>query len=90
MIKLTGLWKNVDKNGNDYFTGTLGNARICIYANTYKTADKQPDFYLYLDEQKKKKDDNGNIGDSYEVATNNQSGEANAFIKSDASEELPF
>lgn len=54
MIKLTGLWESKDKNGNTVLSGKLGGAVIKIFANTYKKADNQPDFSLYLDETRKK------------------------------------
>jgi hypothetical protein len=49
MIKLTGLWKNEGKKGT-YFTGYLGDAKIMIFENGYKTGEKQPDYIMYLDE----------------------------------------
>lgn len=54
MIKLTGLWSSTDKNGNMVLSGKVGGAVIKIFANTFKNADNQPDFNLYLDEAKKK------------------------------------
>jgi hypothetical protein len=53
MIKLTGLWSNIDKNGNLCLSGYLGDSKLLIFANTYKKEDKQPDFIVYIDEKKK-------------------------------------
>jgi len=48
-IKLGGLWKNQDKNGNDYFSGgfTYG-SRLLVMKNTFKKSEKEPDFHAYL------------------------------------------
>jgi len=56
MIELTGLWENTDKNGNKYFTGRLGNAKIVIFKNTYKEKENQPDYRMYVAEPQKKED----------------------------------
>lgn len=48
LTKLTALYKRTDKRGQMYLTGGLGMANITIMANTYKTADGQPDYYLCL------------------------------------------
>lgn len=47
MIKLSGLWLN-EKNGQKYFSGNLGDAKVLIFKNKYKTDEKHPDFNLYL------------------------------------------
>ena len=55
MIKLTGIWINTDKQGRKYMKGKLGTADILIYKNSYKKeGDKQPDYNLFLAENKKK------------------------------------
>lgn len=49
--KLTGLWKNKDKNGNTYLSGSLNSiAQIMVMPNSYKNEDdaKAPDFFLYV------------------------------------------
>lgn len=56
MIELSGLWESTDKNGNLVLSGNLGNARLVIFKNTYKEAENQPDFKLYLDKKKEKPD----------------------------------
>lgn len=48
-IKLTGLWKNTSKGGETYYGGNLTpNARILIFKNGFKAADKDPDLIVYL------------------------------------------
>lgn len=56
MIKLTGLWLNKDKNGNEYFSGTLGGSRVMIMKNTFKKGEREPDFNLFIAENKKKEE----------------------------------
>lgn len=57
-LKLTGLWKNTDKSGNTYLSGSISPiAGVVIMPNTFKKdGEKGPDYYLYLtpkDETKK-------------------------------------
>lgn len=56
MIKLTGLWERQDGKGRPMFSGSLGGARLVIFANNYKTESKHPDYIVYIDEQKKKEE----------------------------------
>lgn len=49
--KLGALWKNVNKNGDEFFTGVLENAdntktKIVIFKNGYKNKDSQPDYMI--------------------------------------------
>lgn len=53
MIKVTGLWKNVDKNGKAYLSGYFGSAKILIFPNEYKKEEKHPDYILNIVENKK-------------------------------------
>lgn len=55
LMKLSGLWKNEDKNGNVYFSGgfTYGN-KLLIMKNTYKEKDNEPDYIAYLAPKKDK------------------------------------
>lgn len=56
MKKLGSLWSKVDKNGNQYFTGTYGDrdsqVPIVVFSNRDKEG-KQPDWVIYLSEPKK-------------------------------------
>ena len=55
MVKLGGLWLNTSPKGEKFFSGNFGNARIVIFKNGFKTeGSKDPDYYLYIDEQLKK------------------------------------
>ena len=51
MVRLCGIWRNVDKEGQEYFGGTLGGARVVMLPNKHKTKPGHPDFTLYIDEQ---------------------------------------
>jgi uncharacterized protein (DUF736 family) len=54
MINLCGLWKNTTKDGREYFSGNLGDAKVLIFTNDKKGNDKAPDFRLCLAEKTKK------------------------------------
>ena len=49
LIKIGGLWKNKDKNDNDYFSGgfTYG-TKLLVMANTFKEKDNEPDYIVYI------------------------------------------
>jgi|TARA_R110000765_G_scaffold235441_1_gene338371 hypothetical protein len=49
LIKLSGLWVNKDKNGNEYFSGGFGyGAKILIMKNTFKEKENEPDYNLFI------------------------------------------
>lgn len=56
MIKVTGLWEDTDKKGNNFLSGSMGGVRIVIFKNIYKSKDSEPDYNLYFDESLKKKE----------------------------------
>jgi len=47
-INLCGLWKNKDKAGNTYLSGTLGNIKIMVFPNQNKKESKHPDYNVVL------------------------------------------
>jgi len=48
-IKIGGLWANTDKNGNQYLTGYLGEAKLLVFINSYhETGTNQPTHIMYL------------------------------------------
>jgi len=48
LIKLMGLWESKDKNGNAFYSGKLGNARVIIMKNGYKEQDNHPDYEVLI------------------------------------------
>lgn len=48
MVSLGGLWLNKSKNGELYFSGYLGNAKLYIFKNKKKEKENQPDYYMML------------------------------------------
>ena len=49
LIKIGGLWKNKDKNGNDYFSGSFTyGTKLLVMANTYKEKDNDPDDMVFI------------------------------------------
>jgi len=59
MIKITGLWENETKDGKKYYSGYMGEAKILVFENGFKTEDKHPAFNLYV-AKKPKKDESDN------------------------------
>ena len=50
-VKLTGLWKNKDKSGNVFLSGSLNSiSQVMVLPNTFKKdGDKKaPDYFLYM------------------------------------------
>ena len=57
LMKFCGLWKNKDKNNQDYFSGKLNyNTRLLMYTNNFKEKDTDPDYIVYLAPNKKQED----------------------------------
>lgn len=58
MIKLTGVWKEKDKKGNTYLSGSLTPvSNLRIMPNTFKKdGDKSPDYFVYIAPKEKKSD----------------------------------
>ena len=49
MLKINGLWKQKDKDGNSYLSGKLNpNTKIFIFPNDYKSEETRPDYNLFL------------------------------------------
>lgn len=61
MIPLTGLWLSETKDGEKYFSGTLGTgAKVLIFKNKFKKEDSHPDYQLYIGQNKKQDQSNTN------------------------------
>ncbi len=66
LTKISGLWINKDKNGNEYFTGGVGGVagndtftltsdhKVLILKNTYKQKENDPDYNLFIAPKKDK------------------------------------
>jgi len=55
LIRLTGLWKSKDKNGNTYLSGNLtGITSLMVMPNTFKKKETEPDYIVYLKASDKK------------------------------------
>ena len=54
LVKIGGLWKNQDKNGNDYFSGnfTYG-TKMLVMSNTFKDKENDPDYMVYITKKDK-------------------------------------
>jgi hypothetical protein len=56
MVKLAGLFRRTSKNGNEYFSGLLGGARVLIFENREHDPEdpKSPSHHLFIQERDEK------------------------------------
>ena len=55
-VKITGLWKQKDKNGNTYLSGSLSPiSKVLVMPNTFKKEEREPDYFFYLGANQEKK-----------------------------------
>lgn len=71
MIQLCGLWIGKTKNGDTYFSGTLGGNKVMVFKNNYKKSDNHPDYIINLVKNRKhaeapKKNEFGPIDSDFE------------------------
>ncbi len=56
-VRLTGLWKSKDKEGNTFLSGNLNAiTNIMVMPNTFKKEEKEPDYFVYVTPSEKKKE----------------------------------
>lgn len=63
LIKITGLWRNTDKQGNKYLSGNLNAiTNLMVMPNTFKKEGdtKSPDFFVYIAPKEKEKSETKN------------------------------
>ena len=48
LVNLGGLWKTTSANGNDYLSGSFGNAKIMVFKNDKKDNDRAPDYRMVM------------------------------------------
>ncbi len=48
-VRLMGLWKEKDMDGNIYLSGKLNAiTSVLVMPNTFKKKSKEPDYFLYI------------------------------------------
>ena len=53
-IRLTVLWRKVDRNGNEYLAGPLtSEVGLAVFFDQNRKTDKSPDAHVYLLPQRK-------------------------------------
>lgn len=60
--KLTGLWKNTNKQGQTFLSGSLGLAKLLVLPNGFKKNDKDPDYLAVLVTPEKKAQTDAPLG----------------------------
>ncbi|HCU21914.1 MAG TPA: hypothetical protein DF698_03305 [Candidatus Atribacteria bacterium] len=64
-LKLAGLWKTRDRNGNVFLSGRLNTMnKILILPNTGKQKDEDPDYFFYIAPLKARRPDGSGKKDS--------------------------
>jgi hypothetical protein len=49
LVKITGLWKATDKNGQTYLSGNMSQvSKVMVMPNTFKKSETDPDYFFYL------------------------------------------
>ena len=54
LIEITGLWENKTKDGETFYAGSFGGAKVLIFKNKFKKNDSQPDLRMYVAPREKK------------------------------------
>ena len=47
-IRITGLWRNRDRKGKDYLSGSIQSLRVLIFSNNYHQNSSDPDYIVYV------------------------------------------
>jgi len=53
MTKVGALWLRESKKGNKFMSGNCNDVKIIVFKNGKKDNEKQPDYLIYLQEEKK-------------------------------------
>ena len=56
-VKISGLWTNQTKGGQEYWSGSNGSVRYSIWPNGFATGPNDPSHVLYVEQVVKKADD---------------------------------
>lgn len=56
-VKISGLWTNTNRAGQEYWSGSNGSVRYSIWPNGFATGPNDPSHVLYVEQVVKKADD---------------------------------
>ena len=56
-VKISGLWTNTTKTGQEYWSGSNGSVRYSIWPNGFAKGPNYPSHVLYVEQVVKKADD---------------------------------
>jgi uncharacterized protein (DUF736 family) len=48
MVEIGGLWENETRDGETYYSGSLGQAKLLVFRNKNKKSSKHPDFNIFV------------------------------------------
>ena len=57
LVKISGLWTNQTKGGQEYWSGSNGSVRYSIWPNGFAKGPNDPSHVLYVEQVAKKADD---------------------------------
>ena len=55
-VKISGLWTNTTKTGQEYWSGSNGSVRYSIWPNGFAKGPNDPSHVLYVEQVVKKAD----------------------------------
>jgi hypothetical protein len=64
-IEIASVWRNETRDGEEYWSGYLGNSKLLIFKNKYKKEDRHPDLRVYVAPKEKKKEEGQQQSHSY-------------------------
>ena len=56
-VKISGLWTNTTKTGQEYWSGSNGSVRYSIWPNGFAQGPNDPSHVLYVEQVVKKADE---------------------------------
>ena len=62
LVKVGALWENKSCDGDIYFSVDVEGQKYLAFKNIYKETDKQPEYLLYIKEQKMIKEKMWEVG----------------------------
>ena len=57
LVKIGALWADEDKDGNQYFSGSFGDAKLLVLPNQFKESSKHPDYVVFVCKRPRKPED---------------------------------
>lgn len=56
LVQIGALWKNENKDGETYLSGTFGAAKLLVFKNKWKKGEKDPDYKIFVGRRVRKEE----------------------------------